>query len=108
MGLGCQVGKKPCYLRFGHFCRMTLVVEKNKPFNPVDIRFLGPRTVVECSDRLADLIEQLWLRRHHGRFNRAAARDWTSLQWIYFGAFHVVSSREGRRSTLKIQRNTCL
>ena len=74
----------------------------------MDIRFLGPRTVVACSDRLADLIEELgfWgsLRRiHHG-----AAFEPISVQFVYFGVFHVVSSRRGRRSTLKIQRNTCL
>ncbi len=57
MGLGCQVGKKPCYLCFGHFCRVTLVMEKNEPFDPMNIGFLGPWTVMARTDRLADLVE---------------------------------------------------
>src|SRR5882724_10924766 len=101
MGLGCQVGKEPCYLRLGHFCRMTLVVEKDKPFNPVDIGFLGPRTVVACSDRLSYLIEELRFRGSLRRIHHGAAFEAISVQLVYFGVFHVVSSRRGRRSTLK-------
>ena len=92
MGLGCQVGKEPCYLRLGHFCRMTLVVEKDKPFNPVDIRFLGPRTVVACSDRLADLIESLGFGEVFGVFTTALRSKRSLFSW-YTLAFSMLSPR---------------
>jgi hypothetical protein len=62
MALGCQAGKKPSYLRFRHFRRMTLVMEKYEPFDPMDIGFLGFRTIVARTDRPADLIEELGFR----------------------------------------------
>jgi hypothetical protein len=45
---------------------MTLVVEKDEPFDPVDIGFLGPRTIVPRANRLADLIQELELLRRWG------------------------------------------
>ena len=60
-GLGCQAGKKPCYLRFGHFSRMTLVVEKDEPFDPVNVGFLGPRAVWRVRT-VGHLIEEFGFR----------------------------------------------
>jgi hypothetical protein len=87
---------------------MTLVVEKDEPFDPVNIGFLGSRTLMARADRLSDLIEELWLRRRCRRIDRGAALDRNSLQWVYFSAFHVVSSRSGRRSGFEIQLDTGL
>ena len=50
---------------------MTLVVEEDKPFDPVDIGFLGSRTIVPDTDRVADLFEQLGLLRRRRRVNAA-------------------------------------
>jgi hypothetical protein len=41
---------------------MMLIVEKDEPFDPMNIAFLGLRTVVARVDRLADLIEELRFR----------------------------------------------
>ena len=49
---------------------MTLVVEENKPFDPVDIGFLGSRAIMPDADRVADLIEKLgFLRRRRDGWN---------------------------------------
>ena len=45
---------------------MTFVVEKDVPFDPVDVGFLGPGTIMPRANRLADLIEQLGLLRRRG------------------------------------------
>ena len=49
---------------------MALVVEKDKPLDPMGICFLGAVTVVAGPNRLADLVEQLELccagRRRNG------------------------------------------
>jgi hypothetical protein len=72
---------------------MTLVVEKDEPFDPVNVGFLGPRAVMACANRLAHLIEEFGFRRHSGRIHRGAVRESVSAQWVYLSAFHVVSSR---------------
>ena len=54
-----QIGKKTSYLRFRYFQRMPLIMEKDKPFDPMDIRFLRSIAIVPRADRLADLIEEL-------------------------------------------------
>ena len=41
---------------------MTFIVEKDEPFDPMNIGFLGSRTVVARTDRLTDLIEELGFR----------------------------------------------
>src|SRR4030095_14753854 len=82
MGLGCQSGKKPSYLRFRHFCRMPLVVEKDKSLDPMNIGFLGSRTIVARADGLANLIEELCSRCARGRGtgrDRAPADHFESL-----------------------------
>ena len=45
MGLGCEAREKPSDFFLAHLRGMTLVVEKDEPFNPVDIGFLGSRTI---------------------------------------------------------------
>jgi hypothetical protein len=58
---------------------------------------------VPPTDSLPDLIEEFGLRRRCWRIDRCAARDLISIQWIYLGAFHDVSSRSGRHSGLEFQ-----
>jgi hypothetical protein len=66
MGVARHAGEKGGDFFLAHLCEMTLVVEEDKPFNPVDISFLGSWTIVPHSDRVADLIEQLRLLRGRG------------------------------------------
>ena len=63
MLFACQAGEELGDFFLAHLRGMTLVMEKDETFDPVDIGFLGPRTIVACSNCLTDLIEQLGLLR---------------------------------------------
>jgi hypothetical protein len=64
---------------------------------PIATPTLCPRLDIcaqaHSADRLADLIEELGFRRRFRRTPGSAALESISVQWIYLGAFHVVSSR---------------
>ena len=66
-----------------HLRGMTLVVEEDKPFDPVDVGFLGSRTIVPYADRLPDLFEQLGLLhwRKTDRGNMPDAITWNIAGW---------------------------
>ena len=75
---------------------MPFVVEKDEPFDPMNIAVLGLGTVVPCPNRLADLIEKFgsWFSCPHSDWRREPVREGSIVaELIYFGAFHVVSSR---------------
>jgi len=42
---------------------VPFVVEKDEPFDPMNIAFLGPRTVVPRANRLVHLVEELGFLR---------------------------------------------
>jgi hypothetical protein len=48
---------------------MTLVVEKDEPFDPMNVALLGLWTLVSRADRLTDFIEQLRSRSGWNRLN---------------------------------------
>jgi hypothetical protein len=77
-------------LLFTHLSRVPFLVEKDESFDPMNVALFGFGTVMASADRLANLIEKFgsWLRCRQG-----AAFESTSVQWVYFGASHVVSSR---------------
>lgn len=58
---------------------MPLIVKKNEALDPVDVRLLGPVTVMPHPDRLTDLVKQSRLpnRRHrlNSRFGIQSAID---------------------------------
>ena len=87
---------------------MASIVKENESFDPVDVALFRFGTVMARADSLADLIEKFGSLSSRRCSHQRAAFELISVEKIYFGAFHVVSSRRGRRSTLKIQRNTCL
>ena len=76
---------------------MALLMEEDKSLDPADIRLLRMVTEVARMDCLADLIKQFWLRGRCRGIDRGAALGSISAQWIYLGAFQVVSSRSQRR-----------
>ena len=88
-----------------HLCRMTLVVKEDESLDPSDIGFFRHVTVMSRANRLADLIEELGFLRRCRRTHRSAALKPIPAQWIYIGAFHVVSSRSERRSRFYVQRD---
>src|SRR5215471_19920960 len=49
------------------------------------------------TNSLPHLIEQFWFRRRCRHSNYGTTLGSTSAQWVYLGAFHVVSSRSSRR-----------
>src|SRR5258707_14478530 len=53
-----ETRKKSAKFKFGHFCRMALVMEEYVSFDPMDICFLGAVAVMPCANRLRDLVEQ--------------------------------------------------
>src|SRR4029077_4539978 len=75
----------------------TLVVKKDESFDPSDVGFLRHVTVMASADRLADLIEEFWFRWRCRWTDCCVALEAISVQQVYFGAFHVVSSRSQRR-----------
>jgi len=78
MLFACEAGEKPSDFFLAHLRGMTLVVEKDEPFNPVDIGFLGSRTIVPRANCLPNLIEQLglWRWRKTDRGNMPDASAW--------------------------------
>jgi hypothetical protein len=40
---------------------MPFVVEKDKSFDPMNVSFLGPVTIVAASDKLPDLVQEFRL-----------------------------------------------
>ena len=76
---------------------MPFVVEKNIALDPMNVGFVRSIAVMSRADRLADLIEEFWLRRRCRRIDGGAALESISVQRVYLGAFRVVSSRSQRR-----------
>ena len=58
MAVGSQTGEKAGNLRLAHLCRMALVVEQDKSFDPADIGLLRFIAVLPGTDRRAHLVEQ--------------------------------------------------
>lgn len=77
---------------------MTLVVEEDKSFDPPNVGFLRHLAIVARANCLADLIKELGFRRRCRCNDRCAAFETISVQLVYLGAFHVVSSCRRRRS----------
>jgi hypothetical protein len=72
---------------------MPLIVEKDEPFDPMNIAVLGLWTIVPHADRLADLVEQLrllnrWLRLNGGLEVRPASMT-VSVRLIGLSAFAI-------------------
>ena len=74
---------------------MPFIMEEDEPFDPANICFLGHVAIVSGSDRVADLVKELWLWRDrwrrdiHGRlpaqtYNFESVADHT----FYFGILH--------------------
>ena len=72
-------------------------MEKYVPLDPMNIGFLGHIAIMPRPDRLADLIEEFWFRWRCRWTDCCVALEAISVQQVYFGAFHVVSSRSQRR-----------
>jgi hypothetical protein len=63
MLLDRQCRQKLRDLPLAHLQGVTLTMEEDKAFDPTDVRFLGPHTVVPCPDGLTDLVKQLGFAR---------------------------------------------
>jgi len=60
-----QMGEKGFDFRRAHVARMTLVVEENETFDPIDVGFFGADGVVLESDGVSYLVEYLlWGMAH--------------------------------------------
>jgi hypothetical protein len=62
LALDGQVGKKGFDFWSAHFCWVTLVMEEDVTFDPIEITSFGAKRVVFSADSIPDLVEQLWFR----------------------------------------------